>query len=154
MRDATAGTSLLQSLAEIDHRDRNHHHHPNHKHLHPRQVDAAIQVDGTVTAVTSTVSVIQDIIIDSNGSTVQVQTWLAASTSVAAPPDSTVPAPTVVDAITTPAATIPYTSTDSGAPLTDLIGASTNAQLTLAAPISQASPSTSAPYLSTNSSSE
>jgi hypothetical protein len=141
MRDASAGTSFLQSLAEIDHRDRHHHHIPNHKHLHQRQVDA------TVTAVTSTVSVIQNIIIDSNGSTVQIQTWLATPTNAGPAPDTTVPTPVVVNAIpsTTAVAAIPSSSSDGGL---------TMSQFTLAAASSQASPLTSPPFLSTNSSSE
>jgi hypothetical protein len=149
MCDAPAGTSFLQSLAEIDHRDRFHHHYPNHKnheYLHRRQVDA------TVTSVTSTVSVIQDIEIDSNGSTVEIQTWLAAATTVEAPPDPTVAAPTIVD-------TTPWTSSAAAAaPSTTMVLGPLNtemiSQLTSALATSQALPLTSPPFLGTNSSSE
>ena len=88
MSDAPAGTSFLQSLAEIDHRDRFYHHAPNHKHheyLHRRQLDAALQIDTTVASVTSTVSVIQDIEIDSNGNTIQIKTWPVSYTHLTLP---------------------------------------------------------------------
>lgn len=160
MRDAPAGTSFLQSLAEIDHRDRFHHHAPNHKnheYLHRRQVDAALQIDATVTSVTATVSVIQDIEIDSNGNTVQIQTWLAASTSVQASPDPTVPAPTIV--YTTPwtpsaAAAAPSTSSVLGPLNTEIVSQLTSSppQTIAAIPTSQALPLTSPPFLGTNSS--
>ncbi len=160
MRDAPAGTSFLQSLAETDHRDRFHHLHPNHKnheYLHRRQIDAALQLDATVTSVTSTVSVIQDIIIDSNGNTVQIQTWLAASTTVEAPPDPTVPAPTIVDTTPwtpSPPAAAPSTSMVLGPLNTEIISQLTSTQPAAVVPTSQALPLTSAPFLGTNSSSE
>jgi hypothetical protein len=142
MRDALAGTSLLQSLAEIDHRDRFHHHHANHKnheYLHRRQVDTALQIDTIVTSVTSTVSVIQDIEIDSNGNTVAIQTWLAASTTVEASS-----APT----------TAPSTTMVLGSLNAEMISQLTSSQSTLPVSTSQALPLTSARFLSTNSSGE
>lgn len=160
MRDALARTSFLQSLAEIDHRDRFHHHHANHKnheYLHRRQVDATLEIDATVTSVTSTVSVIQDIEIDSNGNTIQIQTWLATSTTVEAPTDTTVAAPTTVD--TTPwassAPAVPPSTTMVSVPLnTEIISQLTSTQSKLSVAPSQALPLTSPPFLGTNSSSE
>lgn len=142
MRDALAGTSLLQSLAEIDHRDRFHHHranHKNHEYLHRRQVDTALQIDTIVTSVTSTVSVIQDIEIDSNGNTVAIQTWLAASTTVEASS-----APT----------TAPSTTMVLGSLNAEMISQLTSSQSTLPVSTSQALPLTSARFPSTNSSGE
>jgi hypothetical protein len=162
MSDAPAGTSFLQSLAEIDHRDRFHHHAPNHKHheyLHRRQLDAALQIDTTVTSVTSTVSVIQDIEIDSNGNTIQIQTWLAASTSIEAPTDTTVPAPTIIDTTlwtsSAAAAAAPSTTPTLGPLNTEMISQVTSiAPQITAIPTSQALPLTSPPFLATNSSCE
>jgi hypothetical protein len=161
MRDAPAGTSFLQSLAETDHRDRFHHHahanHKNHEYLHRRQVDAALDIDTAVASVTSTVSVIKDIEIDSNGNTVAIQTWLAASTNVEAPTDPTVAAPTNVDTTpltsSAPAAT-PSTTMASGPLHTEKTSQLTGTQPTLHIATSQAMLATSAPFLSTNSSSE
>jgi len=157
MRNAPAGTSFLQSLAEIDHRDRFHHHHANHKHheyLHRRQVDATLDIDATVTSVTSTVSVIQDIEIDSNGNTVAIQTWLAASTTVEAP---TVAAPITVDTVpltsSAPAAA-PSTTTVLSPLNTEMTSQLSSTQPTLSIQTSQALPLTSGPFLNTNSSSE
>jgi hypothetical protein len=160
MSDAPARTSFLQSLAEIDHRDRLHHHAPNHKnheYLHRRQ--AALQIDTTVASVTSTVSVIQDIEVDTDGNTIQIQTWLAASTSIEAPPDPTVPAPTIV--YTTPwtppaAAAAPSTTPFLGLLNTEMVTqlSSSLPQTIVAVPTSQALPLTSPPFLGTNSSCE
>ena len=164
MRNAPARTSFLQSLAEIDHRDRFHHHytnHKNHEYLHRRQVDAALEVDATVASVTSTVSVIQDIEIDSNGNTVEIQTWLAASTTVDAPADPTVAAPTTVDtapwtssAPAAAAAAAPSTTMVLGPLITEVINQLTSTPPTPPVPTSQALPLTSAPFLGTNSSSK
>jgi hypothetical protein len=159
MRDAPARTSFLQSLAEIDHRDRFHHHanHKHHEYLHRRQVDAALDIDATVTSVTSTVSVIQDIEIDSNGNTVAIQTWLAASTTVEAPTDPTVAAPTTVLLTSSAPAAAPSTTMILNLLNTEMISQLSSTQPTLPTlPIqtSQALPLTSGPFLSTNSSSE
>lgn len=146
MRDAPAGTSILQSPAEIDHRDRYHYHHfLNHKHLRQRQADNVAQTDATVTAATSTISVIQEIELDPNGSTVAVHTWLEASTTVAAPPDSTVPALSIP--LSTEVAAILYTSANPG-----VLTTQSTPQSTPAVPASQVLPLTSAPYISANSS--
>jgi hypothetical protein len=84
--DAPAGPSLLQASADIvssrhwkQKRQLHNHHHDHNRHnyidLHRRQID------GTVTSVAATVSVIQQVVVDPNGSTIQVQTIVEDSTT-------------------------------------------------------------------------
>jgi hypothetical protein len=73
--DAIAGPSLLLAVHEKAHREHllqsQHHHH----RLHKKQT-----TDGVVTEVVTTVSVVQQINVDTNGNTLTVQTLLADST--------------------------------------------------------------------------
>jgi hypothetical protein len=68
--DAIARPSLLLARHDIAHREHNHNHNHNHLHqhhkAHKRQTDSS---DGVVTEVVTTISVIQEIDVDSNGNT-------------------------------------------------------------------------------------
>jgi len=66
MGDNIAGPSLLLARQDLAHREHLHQH--NHNHLHRRQATAV------VTEVVATVSVVQQIDIDSNGSTWSTET--------------------------------------------------------------------------------
>lgn len=175
MGDAPAGTSLLQSHADIDHRDHilqqqpHHHQHRrlhNHGSLHHRQLDSA------VAEVTATVSVTKEIIVDQNGNT-QGATLLAASATLdALPSDTTVSAPasagsavpidapppalpeslpslvvTPLPASTgvPPATEIPTTPTDFPVPVTDILNTSTELPVPPVLPLTTPPPANLSP---------
>lgn len=111
MGDTIAGSSLLQAHAEKVHREHDRFHHA-HNLIKLRKK----QAPAIVTAVTQTVSVIQQIQVDTNGSTIQVQTVLA---------DSTVEAPTTAAAPVTSADPLTVTSASATAETTPTADAMT-----------------------------
>jgi hypothetical protein len=173
MRDAPAGTSLLQSHAEMDHRDRNRHQHNHHHNQHARQL-----LDPILGQLTSTVSVIQEVIVDQDGIPFASRTVLAATPTIDLTPDPTVYDPSVdlpslLSIDPTPLVTdSPLPITEILASLTDLVApssitagplitlppliGSTTAALSTAQSLqsSQALPLTSSPFHSTNATSE
>jgi hypothetical protein len=144
--DALAGPSLLQGSADIvssrhwkQKRQLHNHHHDHNRHnhidLHRRQFDS------TATGVTATVSVIQQVVVDPNGSTIQVQTLVEDSTTT-----WTTSAPlTVITNPSTLSATVPV-STEIAVPgeITSEIGEITSEiGLFSTAPYPQSLPTTS-----------
>ncbi|KAL3426939.1 hypothetical protein PVAG01_00448 [Phlyctema vagabunda] len=122
----TTGPSLILTQHENAHREhlRSHqHHHQNlhHNHLHRRQEDDAAPAAATsvITEVTQTISVVQQINVDSNGSTFGVETHLAESTlsssqALTDTPDAAASSTTAASPIVTSEALQP-TSTEPGA---------------------------------------
>ena len=137
MGDAPAGTSLLQSHADIDHRDHNpqqiqqqqhHHHHHKHRHLHNHRTLHHRQVDSII----ATVSVTEEIIVDQNGSTqgtalIAASTTLDATVVVSAAASSAVPSsPSLVDTPLSTSTDIPITPNVFPVPVTDVLNTSTD----------------------------
>jgi hypothetical protein len=74
--DDNAGPSLLLAQHDIAHREHLHQHHQ----VHNRRQTATVQ-DSTVVEIVATISYVQVIDVDANGSTFAVQTVLAAAST-------------------------------------------------------------------------
>jgi hypothetical protein len=83
MGDVADGSSLIQARAEKVHREHNRNHHLHHQHNKHRREVAGI------TEVVRTVSVIQQVAVDTNGVTLAVSIFTASSTPSIVEPDTT-----------------------------------------------------------------
>jgi len=97
MGDTIAGPSLLLAKQDLAHREHPHQHIHNHNHLHRREAPAVF------TEVVATISVVQQVDVDINGSTYSTETL----TTVSSPPitnENAATTPTQGPAVVTPAA--------------------------------------------------
>lgn len=132
--------SLAQAPAEMVHREHNHArlHHNQHNHLHKRQSASS------VTEVTATISVIQQVNVDGNGSTIGTSTVLATDPTVEAPTGLT-----VVDASGNPVSGSTNPSASPSATISNSLISITTSTESQSLQSSQTLPLTSTPFSAT-----
>jgi hypothetical protein len=99
MGDTIAGPSLLLAKQDLAHREHPHQHNHNHNHLHRRQTPAVF------TEVVATISVVQQVDVDINGSTYSTET-LTTESSPSITNEHAATTPTESPAVGTPAAAV------------------------------------------------